>query len=140
MFRHILVPIDFTRKNARSVRVAMDLLAEGRTAITILHVVETIEGIPTSELDGFYRRLAKAAQRKMRPVARRIERAKSAAVHERIVIGNRVAEIVSYATAHHVDLILMGSHKVDPRHPGMEWGTISYRVGILAQCPVLLVK
>lgn len=38
-----------------------------------------------------------------------------------------------------VDLLVMGSHKVKPR-PGQGWGTTSYEVGILCQCPILLVK
>ena len=39
-----------------------------------------------------------------------------------------------------VDLIILGSQKIDPARPGQGWGTTSYKVGILCRCPVLLVK
>ena len=34
----------------------------------------------------------------------------------------------------------MSSHKLPLRRGGENWGTISYKVGILSRCPVLLVK
>jgi hypothetical protein len=36
--------------------------------------------------------------------------------------------------------IVMNSHQVDPDDPATGWGTISYKVGILAACPIMLVK
>jgi len=42
--------------------------------------------------------------------------------------------------ANRVDLIVLTSHKIDLAHPAEGWGTTSYKVGILCQCPVLLVK
>ena len=55
--------------------------------------------------------------------------------------GLRVAEaIVKYAAANEVDLIVLASHRVKPSRVDRDWGTMSYKVGILAQCPVLLVK
>jgi hypothetical protein len=39
------------------------------------------------------------------------------------------------------DLLVMSSHKLPLRRPTTEsWGTISYKVGILSRCPILLVK
>jgi universal stress protein A len=57
-----------------------------------------------------------------------------------LVRGRRAEEIVKYAEAHEVDLIVLASHRVKPSLVDRDWGTISYKVGILAQCPVLLVK
>jgi universal stress protein A len=55
--------------------------------------------------------------------------------------GNRVAEILRFAQENKIDLIVMSSHKLPVRRPTVEsWGTISYKVGILSRCPVLLVK
>jgi nucleotide-binding universal stress UspA family protein len=56
------------------------------------------------------------------------------------VYGRRAGEIVQYAAANEVDLIVLASHRVNPSRIARDWGTISYKVGILAQCPVLLVK
>ena len=57
-----------------------------------------------------------------------------------IIIGNRVEEIIRFAEEQEVDLIVMASHKIDLEHPDEGWGTISQKVGLLAQCPILLVK
>jgi universal stress protein A len=61
-------------------------------------------------------------------------------VDEEILYGRRAEEIVGFAGRTGVDLIVLASHKVNPSIVGRDWGTISYKVGILAQCPVLLVK
>ena len=47
---------------------------------------------------------------------------------------------MKFATANDVDLIVLASHRVNPSIVNRDWGTISYKVGILAQCHVLLVK
>jgi nucleotide-binding universal stress UspA family protein len=140
LFKHILVPVDLTPKTARAARIAAGLAAGGRTNVTILHVVERIEGIPAGELETFYRKLESRARKKLAPLAARLEKAGAAAVRAEVVFGNRVDEILRAATARRVDLIVLSSHRVDPRRPGAGWGTISYKVGILSRCPVLLVK
>ncbi len=45
-----------------------------------------------------------------------------------------------YAVEEGMDLIVLKSHRIDLENPSAGWGTVSYKVGILAQCPVLLVK
>ena len=57
-----------------------------------------------------------------------------------MVYGRRAEDIVNFAAANGVDLIVLASHRVNPSRVNRDWGTISYKVGILAQCPVLLVK
>ena len=52
----------------------------------------------------------------------------------------RAEAIVAYAEERGMDLIVLSSHKVDRDHPALGWGTISYRIAIVARCPVLLVK
>ena len=47
---------------------------------------------------------------------------------------------MKFAVADSVDLIVLASHRVNPSMVNRDWGTISYKGGILAQCPVLLVK
>ena len=54
--------------------------------------------------------------------------------------GNRAQEIVRYAMEAGVDLIVLTSHRIDLQDSSAGWGTVSYKVGILSQCPVLLVK
>ena len=38
------------------------------------------------------------------------------------------------------DLIVLGSHTIEPGNAARGWGTTSYKVGLLCRCPVLLVK
>jgi nucleotide-binding universal stress UspA family protein len=61
-------------------------------------------------------------------------------VESAVVYGRRAEEIVKFAAANDVDLIVLASHRVNSLMVSRDWGTISYQVGILAQCPVLLVK
>ena len=57
-----------------------------------------------------------------------------------LCFGDRAEEIVRHVGKAGTDLVVLGSHRIDPDWPGAGWGTLSYKVGILAPCPVLLVK
>ena len=61
-------------------------------------------------------------------------------VYHDLQIGKRAEAVVLYAEEKGMDLIVLSSHKVDRDHPALGWGTISYRIAIVARCPVLLVK
>ena len=139
MFRRILVPVDFTTRSLRAVRAAAKVAATTRAQTTLLHVIERIDDDESGALDAFYRKLEKAAREKMTPFLgpfadRRLP------VRAEILYGKPVAEILQFAQADRTDLIVMSSHKLPLRHSGESWGTVSYKVGILSRCPVLLVK
>ena len=137
MFRRVLVPVDFTRKNVRAVKIAAKLATSRGAALTLLHVIERVDAGDDGALAGFYRGLEKNARTKMGAL---LASAGKVPAHAEIVYGNRVDEVLRLAEENRTDLIVMGSHRVDRRHPGQNWGTISYKIGILARCPVLLVK
>jgi len=137
MFRKILVPIDFTKKNLRAVRVAARLAAGGKSTLTLLHVIERVDGGDPSELAGFYRKLEASARRKMGAVRAAVGAVPASA---EVLYGNRVNEILRFADDRKIDLIVMSSHRLALRNAGEHWGTISHKVGILSRCPVLLVK
>jgi universal stress protein A len=103
----------------------------------LVHVIETIDGVQFEELKSFYGRLERKARAAMTGLARR---APAARVESALVYGRRVDEIVKFVTDNGVDLIVLASHRIEPAGKDRDWGTISYKVGILAQCPVLLVK
>ena len=139
MFHRILIPVDFTPKNRRALRVAVDMAHQGRATITLLHVIEKIELLPDAELRGFYRKLEGLARSQLASMADALAK-RGCTVRQRILRGSRVAEIVKSAAG--MDLVLLASHRVG-RHryrPSRGWDTLSYRVAILAACPVLLVK
>jgi nucleotide-binding universal stress UspA family protein len=139
MFHNILVPVDFTLKNEAALNTALDL-ARGKDAkVTLLHVIETIEHVEFDEMADFYRGLETRAAAKLYGLEERYKEALIPVYHE-IVYGKRAETIVRHAEEREVDLIVLSSHKVDRDHPALGVGAISYRIAIVARCPVLLVK
>ncbi|MCB0115907.1 MAG: universal stress protein [Caldilineaceae bacterium] len=136
MFKNILIPVDFSKHNHETVTAAQALADRNKGQITLLHVIELIaETDRHGELDSFYDDLEGQAIEKFTPL-----QALAAQANCEVVFGDRVEEILNYADSHDVDLIVMSSRRVDPQNPGENLGTISQRIGILAQCPVLLMK
>jgi nucleotide-binding universal stress UspA family protein len=137
VFRRILVPVDFTKKNRRAVRVAARLASERGAELRLLHVIERVDAGEPQALTGFYKKLESNARAKTKEL---LAEAGSVKARAEILYGNRVNEILRYAQEKKIDLIVMSSHRLALKHPGENWGTISYKVGILSRCPVLLVK
>ena len=137
-FRRILVPTDLTDRTARALEVTAKL-AGNRSRVTLLHVVQTVPGLAFDDLRPAYEKLRDRAARKMAAIANRVI-APGLDLEIRIDYGPRAETIVKTAVAMGADLIVLPSHRVNPAMIGRDWGTISYKVGILAQCPVLLVK
>lgn len=144
MFRNILIPVDFTEKNEAALASALEIAGRGGSGdegseITLLHVIETIEHIEFDEMADFYRGLETRAAAKLFALEERLARAGARVRHE-ILYGHRAETIVRHAEERGTDLMILSSHKVDREHPALGWGTISYRIAIVARCPVLLVK
>ena len=139
MFRRILVPVDFTPRSLRAVRAAAKVAATTRAETTLLHVIERIDGGDSGAMKSFYRKLESAAREKLKALLAPFA-GKELSVRAEILYGKPVGEILRFAQADRIDLIVMSSHKLPLRHSGESWGTVSYKVGILSRCPVLLVK
>ncbi|RPH53591.1 universal stress protein [bacterium] len=140
MFRKLLVPVDFTEKNEAALGSAVEIASGSEGAqVTLLHVIETIEHIEFEEMGDFYRGLEARAAAKLFQMEEKLKKAGVPTRHE-VVYGKRAEAIVRYAEEHETDLMILSSHKVDRDHPALGWGTISYRIAIVARCPVLLVK
>jgi universal stress protein A len=135
-FRHILVPTDLTERTEKALQLARTL-AEPASRITLLHVIETIDALDYEELKPFYQGLERKAKSALTALARRVQGTRTACA---VVYGRRAEAVVTFAVANKVDLIVLASHRVKPSAVNRDWGTISYKVGLLAQCPVLLVK
>ncbi len=138
MFRKILVPVDLTDRHGPTLDLAARLAA-GSGEVVLLHVIEVIRGLSREDDPAFYQRLETRANRH---VGRLVEalRGKQVAARAEVLYGDRVAEILRCAVREGADLVALASHPVDPARPGEGWGTLSHRVGLLAPCPVLLVK
>lgn len=138
MFKTILVPTDLQEKSQRALDVSVRMALRERGRVLLLHVVETIDD-DEEAFDAFYERLRVRAEEKLIDMAARYAD-RPVRIDRHIVFGKRVREIVEFAGGHGVDVIVLGSHKIDPSNPAEGWATISYRVAILAPCPVLMVK
>ncbi len=140
MFKNILVPTDFSEKSSRALEIALDMAVKrGDCRITLLHVIERIEDSDEDEFQSFYDRLASKARSRMKEMTRKYS-ARKVEIDREIIFGNRVGEIVDFARKHSIDLIILTSHKLDKVDAVEGWATISYKVGILAPCPVMMVK
>lgn len=138
MFQNILVPVDLTDENLRAIETSRDLALQTGAEVTFIHVIETLD-LPFEELASFYGRLEKKAIQTMRALVEPV-RESGVRMHQRIEYGKRAEAIVQFAEEHGADLIILNSHRVRPDDLRTGWATLSYKIAILAQCPVLLVK
>lgn len=139
MFKRILVPTDFSEKSLRPLDIAVNIAEHYCGGVHLFHVVEIIQGATFDECEDFYRRLEKKARAHMGELMESF-RDRGVRIEDTVAYGNRAQEILKYAEKHQADLIIMNSHRVDLGRPSEGWGTISYKVGMLCSCPILLVK
>ena len=139
LFRWILIPTDLSDRTAGALDIASRMPSARGTRLTLLHVIQTIPDVSVHELRRFYRQLETRAFRRMSRFAARVGDGGHGITQE-VVYGSPAREIVRFATAHKVDLIVLPSHPVDLSLVHRGWGTVSYKVGIMSRCPVLLVK
>jgi len=139
MFRRILVPIDLTEKSLAAVDLAYELSTQSGASVFLLHVIETIEHVQFDELKPFYQRLEASANNGLIEFSEKFV-SNNLPVERALVYGHRTQEIINYAMANSIDLIIMASHRIDPDRPGHDWSSISYSVAVLSPCAVMLVK
>lgn len=139
-FQKILIPVDLSEKG-RSMLDWASRMGGPETTAVLFHVIETLEDVPFEEMEAFYRRLEERAVAVLDGWVRELE-GDGLRAERRVVFGHRLEEVLNAAGAGigSPDLILLRSHPVDPQSPGRGWATLSYRVAVLASCPVLLVK
>ena len=139
MFKNILIPVDLTDVHQPALDIAARLAKGNDGEVTLLHVIEVIAEMWAAEDRDFYTRLEQRARDYLARLGHALE-TRGVPRREEVVFGSRAPEIVRYAMETGIDLIVLTSHRIDLQHPSAGWGTVSYKVGILAQCPVLLVK
>ena len=139
MLKHILLPVDLTDKHQKAVAAAADLAAQFGAEVTLLHVIEVIPGIAQEEEKDFYKRLERIARKHLERFSAGLTE-RQVTCRGEVLLGNRTVEVVRHAQERGVDLIILTAPVPDPANPQLTWGSLSYRIGILARCPVLLVK
>ena len=138
MFKNVLLPVDLGPGHEAAVDLALRLLGPAGGHVTLVHVIEVIAGLSRQDAPGFYGRLEDAAHRQLDQYLKRKGAAHVAA--KRVVYGDRSAEVLRLADECGADLIVLRSHRIDPRDPSAGWATLSHKIAALAACPVLLVK
>jgi nucleotide-binding universal stress UspA family protein len=140
MFQHILVPTDLTEGSTGAIQIAMDLhrqcASPEEAKISLLHVVQKVVEDEDEDFNDFYEDLKARAREGFETIAVDTD----LPMEKYILVGSRVQEIIRFARDNQVDLVVLSSHRIDPENPAEGWGTISHKVGILAPCPVMLVK
>ncbi|MDA8124312.1 MAG: universal stress protein [Deltaproteobacteria bacterium] len=139
MFRNILIPTDFSKNYIRPLEIALNLAEKYKSAIHLLHVVEVIADTEFADYEGFYSKLENRAKKKMSALIASYS-GKEVPIIPAIVYGNRVQEILKFIKENRIDLVIMNSHKLDRRDPIQSWGTISYKVALFSDCPIMLAK
>lgn len=139
MFKNILVPTDFSDEDSHALDIAVKLCSPKSGKVYLLHVIEVIANTTFEEFKDFYTKLEKRAFKDLNEMIDAFQE-RQIDIAPEVIYGNRAQEILRFAQENQIDLIVMKSHRIDVEDRAQGWGTISYRVGILAQCPVMLVK
>ncbi len=138
MFKTIVWSTDGSGNAERALPYVKDLARDDGAAITIVHVVERIEG---GGATGVPRRADEAEiQGKLEKVAADLsEEGLSASLIIRGDVGTRPAhEVVEVARETGADLIVVGSRGLSPI-AGLLLGSVAHRLLHIAPCPVLVV-
>ncbi|GMR21980.1 MAG: universal stress protein [Acidobacteriota bacterium] len=138
MFERIVVPADLTERNREAVAMASRMAAPNGS-ICLLHVIETIPGVSVDEEREFYEKLEQKASAFLAELGTVLTEKRVEWTAE-VVYGSRARTILDEARKLGADLIVIRSHRIDRESSAQGFGTLSYQVGILAECPVLLVK
>ena len=139
MFKKILLPVDLTDKHTTALDAAARVAEQGGGTITLLHVVEVIPGLPMEEEATFYGRLERVARNQIQQLGKRLE-AHKVPYQIEVRFGKRATETVRYAAEAAADLLVVTAPPVDPANPAAGLQSMSYTIGLFAQCPVLVVK
>jgi nucleotide-binding universal stress UspA family protein len=138
-FKRLLRSTSRQRTKPLSIDIALEIASENGGRVTLLHVIETIENVPPDELKGFYEQLTSRASTQLEARCLRFADARIN-IDWKLRSGKRLVEIVQDARDRQTDLIVMSSHRVDPATGPQSFGTLSYQVSVLCDCPVLLLE
>ncbi len=140
----ILVPTDFSDTSEVALRYGKALAAAFDASLHVIHVVQEPFAQPWAvEAYGFS--LATLQEEWVREATTRLEKTVTAEERARCraelatLLGHPVVEILRYATARQIDLIVLGTHGRGPLGQVL-MGSVAERVVRRAPCPVLTVR
>ena len=139
MYQKILLPVDLGEKHQQALEAASCLARLSAGDVTLLHVIEVIPGLPMEEEKAFYARLEEP------PATISTDSGLLSAACHSLAVGDplrppRPRRDPLHPREMEADLIVLTSPRYDRERPAAGWGSLSYRIGLLSDCPVLLVK
>jgi nucleotide-binding universal stress UspA family protein len=142
-FEKILVPVDFGLHSAEAMRRAVDVAGHYGASLTLIYVYEPLDyalpegyALYTPEHVG---QLLDEFRERLRAAAGEVQAMGAQSVAHEVLSGPAASEIVEFARARGMDLIVMGTHgRRGLSHLLM--GSVAERVLRTAPCPVLTVK
>ena len=140
--KSILVPSDFSECSEEALRYGLELARRFDAELHLLHVVQDPLTQPWAA-EGFSVPLFEVVDEWQKQAADRLKASVPEADRGRVtvvsVVATPYAEILDYANAHKIDLIVMGTHgRGGVSH--MLLGSIAERIVRRAPCPVLTVR
>jgi nucleotide-binding universal stress UspA family protein len=140
----ILVPTDFSEASQSALEYATGLAAAFGATIHVVHVMEDLLAhawsaeVYVASMPNLREEIEKEAQERLAAMMTDEDRIRFRALTV-IVAGNPFLEIVRYAKANAIDLIVMGTHGRGPiAH--MLLGSVAEKVVRKSPCPVLTVR
>ncbi len=137
-FRHIFVPVDISDKNLPVLDVAFELAVQNRSSVTLLHVIEAIRS-NDDEFDTLDEPVQRLAETELETLTQRFVDA-GVPVEWKTRQGERVPEIVRFASERNVDLVVLGTHRAGEECLEEETETLNQQISDGCRCPILLVK
>jgi nucleotide-binding universal stress UspA family protein len=150
MIARILVPHDGTEISDRAFETATEFAKMFNTEIVLLHVIQDIP-IPSSLLLGNDRILISKAKRS---ITKELEKGWNKMVQEKIIgktskdekikvrseviVGSPAEEIIRFANANKIDMIIVGSRRLETISKIKALGSVARKVSEAAECPVMI--
>lgn len=151
MIAKILVPHDGTEISNRAFERAIEFAKAFNTEILLLHLIQDIP-VPSSLLLGNDRILISKAKRS---IAKELEKGWNKMVQEKIVdkmpkdekikfrseiiVGSPADEIIRFANANKIDMIIVGSRRLETISKIKALGSVARKVSEAAECPVMII-
>lgn len=141
--KKILLPTDFSKSSAVALNYACELASRFQAELHLLHVLE-IRAVATPDfgmgldLPGFARESRAAAERHLNAIPDP-QWAEGKSIVRTVLEGTAFVEIVRYARAQAIDLIVISTHgRTGLAHVLL--GSVAERIVRKAPCPVLTVR
>jgi nucleotide-binding universal stress UspA family protein len=148
----ILVPHDGSEMSEKALNKAVEFAQALRAKIILLHIIDD-RIVPPSDTIGFVsdeqpsleiaktqliRILKQGAELMLKD---RISKVKQMGIEIRFMmgVGSPADEIVIISESEHVDLIIMGSRRLNEIFKNITLGSVARRVSEIAKCPVMII-